>query len=165
VVIVGGIKMSGIEMEKKIKEDNGMTNIKLRIRFDYKAERAARLLFGGKSPDKLAEEIREQKAALLRNVPIKGIVIEDIDMGIEVYKVYDEETGREAAYAPLELVVTADTIEDVVRFVMCQEFRKIEMLEPKQLVLNKKDIERILYKMNEELHHFSEVLEKKLNSR
>ena len=159
--------MSGIEMEKKIKEDKGTgtTNIRLRIRFDYKAERVAKLLFGGKSPDKLAEEIREQKAALLRNVPIKGIVIEDIDTGIEVYKVYDENTGREVAYAPLELVITADTIEDVVHFVMCQEFRKIEMLEPKQLVLNKKDIERILYKMNEELHHFSEVLERKLNSR
>ncbi|HBT20499.1 MAG TPA: hypothetical protein DEA47_03920 [Peptococcaceae bacterium] len=153
--------MTNIELDRKNKE----SNIKLRVRFDYKAERTGRLLFGGKSPDRLAEEIREQKAALLRNVPIKGINIEDIDMGIEIYKVYDEETGREAAYAPLELIISADTIEDVVRFVMCQEFRKVEILEPKQLVLNKKDIERILYKMNEELHHFSEVLEKKINSR
>jgi len=145
-------------------EKGNRENLRLRIRFDYKGEKSGRL-FGGKSPDKLAEETREQKAALLRNVPMKGIFIEDIDMGTEVYVVYDEETGKEAAYAPLELTVVADTIEDVVRFVMCQEFRKVEMLEPKQLILSNKDIERILYKMNEELNNFSEALEKRLNNR
>lgn len=139
-------------------------SLKLRIRFDYRGEKAGRL-FGGKSPDKIAEETREQKAALMRNVPKKGIYIEDIDMGTEVYTIYDEDTGKETAFAPLELTVTADTIEDIIRFIMCQEFRKIEFIEPEEIVFSNKDLERILYKMNEELNNFSAYLEKRMTER
>ena len=52
--------------EEKIRE-----GIRLSVRFDYRGEKTGKFLFGGKNTDKLAEETREKKAALLRNVPNK----------------------------------------------------------------------------------------------
>ena len=144
--------------------ENTKETLNVRVRFDYRGEKAGKL-FGGKNIEKAAEEIREQKAALLRNVPIKGIHINEIEMGTEVYTVYDESTGKESAYAPLEMTLTADSIEDVIRFIMREEFRKIEIIEPPQILFTNKDIERILFKMNEEFNNVLEALEKKLNSR
>ncbi|NLK01156.1 MAG: hypothetical protein GX318_07965 [Clostridia bacterium] len=137
----------------------------MRVRFDYRGEKTNRFIFGGKSPDRLAEDAREHRAALLRNIPIQGITIEDINMDVDVYVVYEEETGREVAYAPLELTIRADMLEDVVRFISCQEFRKIEILEPDQLHLTSNEIERILYKMSQELNEFGELLVRKLGNR
>ncbi|HHV72385.1 MAG TPA: hypothetical protein GXX38_07245 [Clostridia bacterium] len=130
------------------------TTLKLRIRFDYKTTRKQnRFFLNNKGIDRIAEEIREQQSALLRNVPIQGIKIEDIDLTSDIYIVTDEFTGTEVAYAPIQLLISADSLEDVIKFVMREELRKIELLEPDSIVLNKNEIERILFRMSEEVRN------------
>lgn len=140
-------------------------NLKFRLRLDFKGETKNKLFFGGKNPEKGAEEAREQNVALLRNVPYQGITIEDIDSSQEAYLVYDESTGDEIAYAPVIVTLMADSIEDVARFIMRDEFRKVEMLDPGQIVLSKQEVERFLFKVNDELRKYKSTLEKKLTTR
>ena len=82
-----------------------------------------------------------------------------------MYTILDEETGNQAAYAPLEILVQADRIEDIMEFIMRPEFRRIEVLQPQEILLTDQDIERMLYKVNEELHNFTQILERRLNSK
>lgn len=148
----------------KVKVDDELVYSPLRakIRLDYQAEGKQRsFIFGGRNVERLAEETREQKVALLRNVPVQGIKIEDVDVSQEVYAVTDEDGQLDTAYAPVIITVSADTLEDVIKFVMRSEFRKIEILEPENLYFTSFDIERILFRINEELHTFRRHLEKK----
>jgi hypothetical protein len=138
--------------------------LKMRLRFDYRGEKSGGL-FGRKNSENVAEDKREHVAALLRNVPRRGITIEEIDINHEVYTILDEETGNQAAYAPLEILVKADRIEDIMEFIMRPEFRRIEVLQPQEILLTDQDIERMLYKVNEELHNFTQILERRLNSK
>jgi len=112
--------------------------------------------------EEIAEQTREQKVALLRNVPVQGIQVDDIIMNDEVYTVYDELRGVSVGYAPVWIEFTADTIEDAVHFIMKEEFRKVEIIEPSQLTLSKLDIERLLFRVNEELKAYKAYLDKKL---
>lgn len=148
--------------------DSGYTkkarSLKVRLRFDYRGEKNGGL-FNRKPSDKVAEELREQVASLLRNVPRRGIYIEEIDTTLEIYSIIDEETGNETAFAPLEMVAYADTIEDIIGFIMRPEFRTIEVLHPEDVSLSNKSLERLLYKVSEELGKFTQAMEKKLNSR
>nr|WP_072869314.1 hypothetical protein [Desulfofundulus thermosubterraneus] len=140
------------------------TGIKAKVRLDFKGVgRPGRLFFGGKSTDKAAEEAREQQLALLRNVPIQGIHIEDVDLSLDVYTVYDDVNNQEVAYAPVVLQLTADTLEDLVRFVARDEFRKIEIIAPGSLSLNKYEIERLMFRIFEEFKNYRQHLERKYN--
>ena len=139
-------------------------SLKVRLRFDYRGEKNGGL-FGRKTSEKAAEERREKVAALLRNVPRRGISIEDINADMEIYTIYDDETGREAAFAPLEILIKADRIEDIIGFIMRPEFRRIEVVHPEEIVMSNKGLERLLYKVNEELGDYTRNLEKKLGSR
>ncbi|ACX52399.1 hypothetical protein Adeg_1291 [Ammonifex degensii KC4] len=140
--------------------------IKARIRFDFRgAGRSGRLFFGGKNIEKAAEEAREQQAAYFRNIPFQGIKVENIDIGQEVYTVFDETLGTEVAYAPLEITVVADGVEDLVRLVFREEFRKIEILSPENVVLSKHELERVFYRIGEEVLRYRQKLEKKLEGR
>jgi hypothetical protein len=56
----------------------------------------------------------------------------------------------------------ADSVEDMVRFVMREEFRKLEILEPSQMILTNNDLERILFRMNEELKNQLLLLSKRI---
>jgi len=142
------------------------TKLRLKVRFDYRGEgKQGRLFSRWKDGQEVAEEIREQKAILLRNIPIQGVKIEEINTNGEVYVVYDENSGREVAYAPVEVVLEADTIEDVIPFLLRDEFRKVEVLSPARISLDKYQVERIIYKMNEELRTYRLYLEKRMNSR
>lgn len=140
--------------EKEIKEipveiKEARKKIKFKVRFDYKGKpKPARFFFGGKKTEDVAHEYREQQIARWRNVPFQGIAVENIDPG-EIYSVYDEETDEEIAYAPLELLIFADTLEDLLRFVFKEEFRRIEILEPGSILLSNKEIEKLLFRMNE----------------
>lgn len=129
----------------------------VRIRLDFQGESQPKFLFGGKSGERLAEELREQKAALLRNVPYQGIVIEDIDLSLEVYHVYDEFLDNHVYYAPLIITLWASSVEDLIRFVVKEEFRKIDILQPQDFTLTSHDLERFLFKISEEIkfHRFS----------
>ncbi|NMA64130.1 MAG: hypothetical protein GX964_08860 [Syntrophomonadaceae bacterium] len=144
----------------KVGDDIVLHNLKVRVRFDYKGTRMGRL-FGGKSVEQVAEEVREEKVALLRNVPVQGVTIEDIEMSNDVYTVTDEFTGQPVAFAPVTITFSADSLDDAIRFAMKEEFRKVEVLEPEQAFLNRFDIERLLFAINEQLKEFKVYLERK----
>lgn len=140
--------------------------LRLRVRFDYRGEsKQGRIFSRWKEGEEIAEEIREQRAILLRNIPIQGVRLEDINTNGEVYIVTDEGSGREIAYAPVEFTLETDSIEDVIPFLLRDEFRKVDVLSPSEILLDKYQVERIIYKMNEELRTYRLYLEKRLNSK
>ncbi len=136
--------------DEQVWQENG--SIKAKVRFDYKGEnRPGRLLFGRKEPSKLAEEARDRQYASLKNVPVQGITILDVDISGETYVISDPIKGDEVAFAPMEVTVESDSIEDLAEFILKDEFRKIEIIEPRELKMNNRDIGRLLFRMNEEL--------------
>ncbi|CFX93748.1 Uncharacterized [Syntrophomonas zehnderi OL-4] len=141
-----------------------MAGLGIRLRLDYASHGKTKKLFQGKTMEQLAEDVRQHKVSLLRNVPTQGIRIDDIDMSAEVYSVYDEITGRMIAYAPVIITFTADSIEDAIKFCMKEEFRTVEVLEPAELTLSKFDVERLVFKVSEELVSYKEHLLKKINN-
>lgn len=149
-----------------ISDLNENKELKAKIRLDFKGQsRPGRFLFGGKPVYKVAEEIREQQVALFRNVPVQGVHIEDIDVSIEVYTVWDDVINNDVAYAPVILTVTVENMVDLLRFVAREEFRKIEILEPGYQHLTKFDMERLLFKIHEEFRSYINHLERKYTSR
>ncbi len=154
--------------EKEVKETLAETmeprkRIKIKVRFDYKGKpKPARFFFGGKKTEDVAQEYREQQIARWRNIPFQGIVVEKIDPG-EIYNVYDEEMAEEVAYAPLELLIFADSLEDLLRLVFKEEFRRIEILEPDSILLLNKEIEKLFFRMNEFLKTKLLFISKDLN--
>lgn len=141
-----------------------MNRIKMRVRFDFVGKGKQNKFFGNKNSEQFAEEVRQHKVSLIRNVPIQGIYIEDIDMSQEIYIVQDDISGKKIAYAPVAIIFNADSMEDAVKFTMKEEFRKIEVIEPEEINLSKFEIERLLLKVSEELVSYKEYLEKKLDN-
>jgi hypothetical protein len=87
----------------------------------------------------------------------------DIDVSADVYTVYDDINNSETAYAPLILTIRADALENVIRFITRDDFRKIEVLDPAYITLNHSEIERLLFKVHEEMKESRSRLEKKYN--
>ncbi len=140
--------------------------VRVKIRLDYKGiQKPGKFFFGGKSTEEVAEEVREQQVQMLRNVPMQSIAIEEVDMSSDVYTVFDEFVNAQIAYAPVILTVIADSLEDIIRFIAREEFRKIEIIEPENVVLTKVDIERVLFKVSEELRNYRMLIERKYSSR
>ena len=126
--------------------------VRARLRFDFKGTaKQTRLFFGNKSPQEAAAENRQRQLVALENVPIQGISITEIFGDGEIYTIVDPITGEDVAYAPVELTVEADSIEDLVRFAFREEFRKIDILEPKEMLLTHYDAEKMLYQVGEEM--------------
>lgn len=140
-----------------------MGKLRLRVRFDYAGKGKAGL-FGGKNSADIAEATRQQQASLSRNVPIQGIVVEDIDMSQEVYTIHDEVSDKTVSFAPVNIIFSADSIEDAIRFTMKEEFRKVEVLEPEELNLSRLDMERIFLRVNEELRLNQQILKRKMDN-
>lgn len=136
----------------------------MRVRFDFVGKGKQNKLFGNKNSEQYAEEIRQHKISLIRNVPIQGIYIEDIDMSQEIYMVQDDITGKTLAYAPVSIIFYADSMEDAVKFTMKEELRKVEVLEPEEVNLSKFEIERLLLKVSEELINYKNYLERKIDN-
>jgi len=135
----------------KLGDEVVQSKIKFKARFDFKGEyKPGRFLFGGKSIEQSAQDTRDEQIALLKNIPLQGIYFEDYDISTDPYIVFDENLNEKVAYAPAFLTINADSIEDMVRFVMREEFRKLEVVEPSQMLITNKDLERILFKMSEE---------------
>ncbi len=142
------------------------TAIRVRIRLDFRGtSKPGRFIFGGRSIEKAAEEAREQNMAMFRNVPMQGIYIQDVDVGLDVYTVYDDVNNIDVAYAPVILELTADTLENLLRFIARDDFRKIEVLSPGSLTLHRYEIERLLFKVFEEMKNYKSFLERKYNLR
>lgn len=128
--------------------------VRARIRFDFRgARKPNRFLLGSRDPEEVAGEIREREAILLQKVPIQGIRIENIDISAECFRVTDPVTGEDLAYAPAQVVVDADSVEDLARFTLRNEFRTIDIMEPEHLCLSNRDMGRLLFKVGEEMRH------------
>jgi hypothetical protein len=124
--------------------------IRARVRFDYRGKaRPSRFFFGGKGTEEAALDLRQQQAALWRNVPLQGITVEDMEMG-EIYTVHDEDLDDEVAFAPLELEVWADALCFLVRFSVRDEFRRIKIMEPSKLSLSVHDMEQVFFEVHEQ---------------
>ena len=155
--------MSVLQDDDRRNDRNG---ILAKVRLDFKGDgKPGRLLFGGKPSDKAAEEAREQQVAIFKNVPLHGVQIMDIDLTTEVYTVSDDLTGATTAYAPLVLTIQADSLENIIRFITREDFRKVEILDPAYVTLNHYEIERLLFKVYEETKEYRSRLERKYNLR
>jgi len=160
---MGGILLSNSQAADSVSDRNG---ILIKVRLDFRGNgKRGRFLFGGKPTGKAAEESREQQIAIFRNVPLQGMQIMDLDVSADVYTVYDDLNNTETAYAPLILTIKADGLENVIRFIARDDFRKIEVLDPAYLSLNHTEIERLLFKVHEEMKETKSRLEKKYNMR
>jgi hypothetical protein len=141
-----------------------LSEIKIKLRFDYPGHVKSGKLFGNKNPEQQADDTRQHKVSMMRNVPIQGIRIEDIDMSQDIYSLIDDITGKKVAYAPVVITFFADNIEDAIKFVIKEEFRTVEILEPEELQLTKSDIEKLLFKVSMELNEYREHWLRKMDS-
>ena len=127
--------------------------VKAKIRFDFKAETGKRRFFWQRRDlAKAAREVRERKVQLLKNLPFQGLNVADLDLEHDIYLIHDHEAG-EVAFAPVELLVEADSVEDLMQLTLREEFRKIKVLEPDQLFFSTNEMERLLFKVNEEFRN------------
>lgn len=150
----------------KVGTDIMPSNLKFKIRLDYKGvTKPGRLFFGGRNSEKAAIDIREQQIGMFRNVPVQGLNITDFDLGIEVYTVYDDVVNADISYAPVVVTLSAETMEDLLPFVVRPEFRTIEICAPDNVILTKLEIERLMFRLNEEVNKLFIKLERKMNSR
>jgi hypothetical protein len=138
--------------------------IRVRIRLDYRGEkRNGQFFFGGKTKEQVAELIRDRQVAMLRNVPLQGVVLEEVDLSLEVYSV-DELTGRrlrDIAYAPVLLTLRLESIEDVLPLLLKPEFRKIEVLSPESITVSRMDLERTLFRLSQAFSEERKIMEQK----
>lgn len=135
-------------------EQPAVSKFKIRVRFDYRGlPRPARFFFGGRGAKEVAEDLRQQQANMWRNIPIQGVQIEDIEF-FALYTVYDEVEEADAAFAPAEIRATVDSLEDLLRFVSRAEFRRVEFIEPHQICLTNRDLERLFFKFGEGFQHW-----------
>lgn len=134
--------------------------LKAKIRLDFKAENnSARFFWQRRDLRETAQNIREQKVSLLRNLPFQGIQVAELNPDHEVYLVPGEGNSGGTAYAPVEMVVEADSLEDLMQLTLREEFRKIKVLEPEKLFLSPTEMERFLFKVNEEYRSELEEME------
>ncbi|MDS1030666.1 hypothetical protein RDV78_09335 [Bacillota bacterium LX-D] len=152
-------------MKVRVNDQIVNKDLQVKLRLDYKGEAHNKFFLKGKSSERAADEVREQRAALLRNVPFQGITINNLDINSEIYTVQDDADGTEIAYAPINLDLSASSIEDLICFIVRDEFRKVEVLEQNEIVLTGQDLERLLFKINFEIRRFRDSLEKKYNSK
>lgn len=125
--------------------------VKAKIRFDYRAEPGSKSFFRKqKDIRENARRIRANQVALLRNLPFQGLSVESLDLDHDVYLIAEGDNNQEIAYAPVEMVVEADSISDLMPLTLREEFRKIKVLEPAELHLSHNDVERFLFKVSEE---------------
>ena len=144
-------------------KERGVLNgsIRAKIRLDFKGKGKHGRLFGGRSLEQGAEDAREHNVTLFRNVPLQGVQVDDIDISGAVYTVVDELSNTETAYAPVVLQVSADSLEEMIPFIIRQEFRKIEVIEPASLELDRHHLERLLFRLAEETINYKRYLERK----
>ena len=140
---------AGEEEKKEPKKETEEGIVHFKVRFDFKGrEKPARFFFGGRNSMDVARYNREQQVGHWKNVPVQGIQILKIQEE-EVYGVFDDAQDEEVAYAPLVMEVRVESLEDLVRFVVREEFRRIEIMEPKSFKLTSQGLERLLFRFHQ----------------
>lgn len=152
------------QMKIRIGDELLTEYIRVRIRLDFRGEkRNGQFFFGGKTKEQVAELMRERQVAMLRNVPLQGVVLEEVDLSLEVYTV-DELTGRrlqDVAYAPVLLTLRLENIEDLLPLLLKREFRKIEVLSPDSVTIHRMDLERTLFRLSQAFSEERKIMEQK----
>ena len=151
-------------MKIRIGDELLTEHLRVRIRLDYRGEqRNGRFFFGGKSKEQVAELAREQQVAMLRNVPLQGLILEDVDLSLDVYAVNEviRRRLRDVAYAPILLTLRLENIEDLLPLLLKPEFRKIEFLSPENVNIHRLDLERVLYRFSQAYQQEIKVIEQK----
>ncbi len=137
------------ENEPAVTEIRFSSKIQARVRFDYRGTpHPARFFFGGRGSREVAENLREQQATLWRNVPLQGVQVDDI-VFLDMYSVHEKSGEGEITYAPLEVLIAVDSLEDCLRFVCKAEFRRLQVIHPSAVSLNGHEVERLLYRCHE----------------
>lgn len=151
-------------MKIRIGDELLTEHLRVRIRLDYRGEqRNGRFFFGGKNKEQVAELEREQQVAMLRNVPLQGLILEEVDLSLDVYSVNEARGHRlyDVAYAPILLTIRLENIEDLLPLLLRSEFRKIEFLSPENINIHRLDLERVLYRFSHAFQQEIKVLEQK----
>lgn len=135
-------------MEEKIEENF----IRCKLRLDFLGvSKPAKFFIGGKDMIEVAEEIREKQIMVWQNIPMQGIEIENIEQK-EPYTIFEDVYNEEVAYAPVEIVLVADSCSDLLPFILKPELRKVDIYEPETIKYSRASLEKLFVKMNEELH-------------
>lgn len=143
------VSLEECKQKADITELTASPPIRAKVRFDYRGKaRPSRFFFGGKSTEEVAGELRQQQAALWRNVPLQGVQVDHIELG-EIYSVYDEDADDEVAFAPMELDVVADSLDKLVRFAVREEFRRILIIEPERIAMCTQQMEHLFFQVND----------------
>lgn len=132
----------------RINDETVSARLKFRIRLDFRAEeKSGRFLFGGKTSEVMAETVREQQMGLLKHVPLQGITFEEFDAGLDIYLVQegDHHRKQEVAYAPLLITLKADNVENIFPLLLRPELKKIEVLGPESISIERLELERLLF--------------------
>lgn len=152
-------------MKIRIGEEVLTEHIRVLIRLDFRGEpKTGRFFLGGKRREEMAELFREQQVALLRNVPLQGIFIEDFDLSPDIYTV-TETKGRksqEVAYAPVILKLRLQNLDDLLPLLLKPEFRRIEFVSPEEVTIHRLDLERLLFRLSQIYQQALDSLEKRL---
>ena len=149
-------------MKIRIGDEILTEHVRVKIRMDFRGETGqSRFIFGGKSKEQVADSLREQHVAQLRNVPLQGIWIEEIDMSGEVYLVMetDGRKAREVAYAPIVMSLRVENIDDLLPLLLKSEFRKIEFLSPENVNIHRLDLERFLFRISQSFQQEVKAIE------
>lgn len=142
-------------MKVKINEETVKHKLRFRIRLDFRGEeKAGRFFFGSKTSAEMANDVRKEQINQLKNVPLKGLTFEDLDQTQDIYFLQEDDHHRkqEAAYAPLVITVKAEHIEDVFPLLFRPEFKKIEVLGPENVHLERYELERLLYSICQDFY-------------
>lgn len=134
----------------KINDETNPEKVKLifRVRLDFRAEeKSGRFFFGGKTSEAMAEDVRNEQMTLLKNVPLQGITFDSFDDKMDIYRVLegDNKKKQEVAYAPLVVTFKTDGIEHVFPLLHNPAFKKIEIISPENMSINKLELERLLF--------------------
>ena len=142
----------------KVNEDlnpSKKEKIKIRIRMDFRGEEEiGRFFFGSKSSEYMAKKAREEQIELFKNVPIQGIDFEKFDASLDVYFIQEQDNkGRkkEVAYAPVLVTFTADSLEAVIPLLLNKALRKVEIISPENIILEKSVLEGLLYTFHKQI--------------
>ncbi|MDD2556201.1 MAG: DUF1616 domain-containing protein [Syntrophaceticus sp.] len=135
-----------------------------RIWLEYKATaRPFGLFQKRKDLKEEAATLRRKRVPILHQVSITGIDILEIDPHHTVY-IKDDEDGRKAAYAPVEILIGAESLDAAIPFLVSKEFSNVELLYPDRLALSPQEFEQVIEKANDELRNYRAFLEIRYNS-
>ncbi|MEA4882197.1 MAG: hypothetical protein VB144_00810 [Clostridia bacterium] len=81
-----------------------------------------------------------------------------MDVSPETYVIADPLTDEEVAYSPVYATVTADSLEDLAEFILRDEFRTVEVIDPQEMKLSQREVGRLLARANSRLRAMAQVM-------